>query len=155
MGSVIEERLAAMGLMLPDAAAPAANYVPFIVSGKQVFISGQLPMKDGKVAHVGRLGEDASLEDGDAAAALCALNILAQARNACGGNLSGLARCLKLGGFVACTPDFTNHPKVINGASNLIAGAMGDAGQHARFAVGVASLPFGATVEVEAMFELA
>ncbi len=155
MGSVVEERLAAMGLDLPDAAAPAANYVPFTVSGKQVFISGQLPMRDGKVAYAGRLGDQASMQDGEAAAALCALNILAQAKNACGGDLSKLARCLKLGGFVACTPDFTDHPKVVNGASNLIAEAMGEAGQHARFAVGVASLPFGAAVEVEAIFELA
>lgn len=155
MGSVIEERLAAMGLDLPNAAAPAANYVPFTVSGKQVFISGQLPMRDGNVVYVGRLGDQASMEDGEAAAALCALNILAQAKNACGGDLSKLARCLKLGGFVACTPDFTDHPKVVNGASNLIAEAMGEAGQHARFAVGVASLPFGAAVEVEAIFELA
>jgi len=144
-----------MGLDLPNAAAPAANYVPFTVSGKQVFISGQLPMRDGNVVYVGRLGDQASMEDGEAAAALCALNILAQAKNACGGDLSKLARCLKLGGFVACTPDFTDHPKVVNGASNLIAEAMGEAGQHARFAVGVASLPFGAAVEVEAIFELA
>ena len=143
-----------MGLELPDAAAPAANYVPFTVSGRQVFVSGQLPMRDGKVAYTGRLGEEASLDDGEAAAALCALNLLAQAKNACDGDLSKLARCLKLGGFVACTPDFTDHPKVVNGASNLIAEAMGDAGQHARFAVGVASLPFGAAVEVEAIFEL-
>lgn len=144
-----------MGLELPKAAAPAANYVPFTISGKQVFVSGQLPMRDGKVAHVGRLGENASLEDGQAAAALCALNLLAQAKNACGGDLSKLARCLKLGGFVACTPEFTDHPKVVNGASDLIAETMGEAGQHARFAVGVASLPFGAAVEVDAIFELA
>lgn len=154
MASAIEERLASMGLELPEAAAPAANYVPFTISGKQVFVSGQLPMRDGKVAHTGTLGDNASLEDGQAAAALCALNLLAQARNACGGDLSKLGRCLKLGGFVACTPDFTNHPQVVNGASNLIAEAMGEAGQHARFAVGVASLPFGASVEVEGIFEL-
>lgn len=153
MVSAIEERLKAMGLELPEAAAPAANYVPFIVSGNQVLISGQLPMRDGKVAHTGRLGDGVVLEDGEAAAALCALNLLAQARNACGGDLSNLARCLKLGGFVASTPDFTDHPKVVNGASNLIADAMGEAGQHARFAVGVASLPFGASVEVEGIFE--
>ncbi len=155
MASAIEERLTAMGLKLPEAAAPAANYVPFTIAGKQVFISGQLPMQGGKVAHTGRLGDGVSLEDGQAAAALCALNLLAQGRNACSGDLSKLGRCLKLGGFVACTPDFTDHPKVVNGASNLIADVMGEAGQHARFAVGVASLPFGAAVEVEAIFELA
>lgn len=154
MGNVIEERLAAMGFALPTAAAPAANYVPFTVSGRQVFVSGQLPMRDGKVAYTGQLGAGVSLEDGQTAAALCALNLLAQAKNACGGDFSNLARCLKLGGFVACTSDFTDHPKVVNGASNLIADAMGEAGQHARFAVGVESLPFGAAVEVEAIFEL-
>ena len=155
MGSVIEERLAAIGFELPKAAAPAANYVPFTISGKQVFVSGQLPMRDGKVAHTGRLGDGVSLDDGQKAAALCALNLLAQAKNACGGDLSNLARCLKLGGFVACTAGFTEHPKVVNGASDLIAEALGEAGQHARFAVGVGSLPFGASVEVEAIFELA
>ncbi len=154
MGSVIKERLAAMGLELPNAAAPAANYVPFTISGKHVYVSGQLPMRDGKVAHTGRLGDGVTLEDGQAAAGLCALNLLAQARNACGGDLGKLGRCLKLGGFVACTPDFTDHPQVVNGASNLIADAMGEAGQHARFAVGVASLPFDASVEVDAIFEL-
>ena len=154
MASQIEERLAAMGLALPEAAAPAANYVPFTVRGRQVYVSGQLPMRDGQVAHTGRLGDGVSIEDGQAAAALCALNLLAQAKNACGGDLAKLARCLKLGGFVASTTDFTDHPQVINGASNLIAEAMGEAGQHARFAVGVAGLPFGASVEVDAIFEL-
>lgn len=155
MESVLEQQLARMGHVLPDAAAPAANYVPFTVSGSLVLISGQLPMRDGAVAYRGRLGDGVDVEEGQAAAALCALNLLAQARNACGGDLGRLGRCLKLGGFVACTPDFTDHPKVINGASDLIAEAMGEAGQHARFAVGAASLPLGASVEVEAIFELA
>ena len=152
MESALEQKLAQMGLELPNAAAPAANYVPFVVSGGLIMISGQLPMRDGAVAYQGRLGEDVDIETGQAAAALCALNVLAQARNACDGDLSRLGRCLKLGGFVACTPDFTDHPKVINGASNLIAEAMGEAGQHARFAVGAASLPFAAPVEIEAIF---
>ncbi len=134
---------------------PVANYVPFTISGKQVFVSGQLPMRSGQVAYTGRLGDGVSIEDGEAAAALCAINLLAQAKNACGGDLAKLGRCLKLGGFVASTADFTDHPKVVNGASNLIAEAMGDAGQHARFAVGVSSLPLGAAVEVDAIFELA
>ncbi len=154
MASEIEERLAAIGLTLPLAAAPAANYVPFTVSGSQVYVSGQLPMRDGQVEHIGRLGDEVSLEEGQAAAALCALNLLAQAKNACGDDLTKLGRCLKLGGFVASTADFAEHPQVVNGASNLIAEAMGEAGQHARFAVGVASLPFGASVEVDAIFEL-
>ncbi|MGH1478532.1 MAG: RidA family protein [Geminicoccales bacterium] len=152
---MIEERLATMGIELPEAAMPVANYVPFTISGKQVFVSGQLPMRSGQVAYTGRLGDGVSIEDGEAAAALCAINLLAQAKNACGGDLAKLGRCLKLGGFVASTADFTDHPKVVNGASNLIAEAMGDAGQHARFAVGVSSLPLGAAVEVDAIFELA
>ncbi len=154
MDSAIEQKLAQMGHDLPQAAAPAANYVPFTMSGNLILISGQLPIRDGTVAYQGRLGDGVSLEHGQAAAALCALNLLAQAKHACGGDLHRLKRCLKLGGFVACTPDFTDHPKVINGASDLIAEAMGDAGQHARFAVGAASLPLGAAVEVEAIFEL-
>jgi len=153
--SALEQKLAQMGHVLPNAAAPAANYVPYTISGKLILVSGQLPMKEGVVLHKGRLGDGASVEEGQAAAALCALNLLAQAKNACGGDLSKLGRCLKLGGFVACTPDFADHPKVINGASNLIAEAMGEAGQHARFAVGASSLPLGASVEVEAIFELA
>ncbi len=155
MESALEQKLARMGHVLPNAAAPAANYVPYTVSGKLILISGQLPMKDGAVAFKGRLGDDVDVEEGQAAAALCALNLLAQAKNACDGDLGKLGRCLKLGGFVACTPDFADHPKVINGASDLIAEAMGEAGQHARFAVGASSLPFGASVEVEAIFDMA
>ncbi|MEL6961242.1 MAG: RidA family protein [Pseudomonadota bacterium] len=155
MDSAIEQKLAQMGHDLPQAAAPAANYVPFTMSGNLILISGQLPIRDGTVAYQGRLGDGVSLEDGQAAAALCALNLLAQAKQACGGDLDRLKRCLKLGGFVACTADFVDHPKVINGASDLVAEAMGDAGQHARFAVGASSLPLGASVEVEAIFELA
>ena len=154
MQSTIEKQLAERGLSLPDAPAPAANYVPYTISGKLILVSGQLPMRDGKVVYRGRLGDGVEVEAGKEAAALCALNLLAQARNACGGDLGKLARCLKLGGFVACTPDFADHPKVINGASDLIAEVMGEAGQHARFAVGAASLPLGAAVEVEAIFEL-
>ena len=155
MEHTLEQKLAEMGHALPDAAAPAANYVPFTISGKLILISGQLPMRDGALAYKGILGGGVEIEDGQAAACLCALNLLAQAKNACGGDLNRLGRCLKLGGFVACTPDFGDHPKVINGASDLIADAMGDKGRHARFAVGVASLPFGASVEIEAIFELA
>jgi enamine deaminase RidA (YjgF/YER057c/UK114 family) len=153
--SAIEARLRDLGLGLPSAAPPAANYVPFTVSGKLLLISGQLPFQGGGVAVTGRLGRDVDLEQGQAAARLCALNLLAQAKAACEGDLDRLARCLKLGGFVACTPEFTDHPRVINGASDLMVGAMGDAGRHARFAVGCPSLPLDAAVEVEAIFELA
>jgi enamine deaminase RidA (YjgF/YER057c/UK114 family) len=153
--SAIERRLAADGLELPDAPAPAANYVPYTISGKLLFIAGQMPFVAGQVAVAGRLGEGVSLEQGKEAARICALNLLAQAKAACGGDLSRLARCLKLGGFVSCTPEFTEHPSVINGASDLMVQAMGEAGRHARFAVGCASLPRNAAVEVEGIFELA
>jgi enamine deaminase RidA (YjgF/YER057c/UK114 family) len=153
--SAIEQRLADRGLELPDAPAPAANYVPYTISGKLLFVAGQLPFRQGEVAISGRVGDDVSLEQARDAARICALNLLAQAKAACGGDLSRLARCLKLGGFVSCGPSFTEHPAVINGASDLMVEAMGEAGQHARFAVGCASLPRGAAVEVEAIFELA
>jgi enamine deaminase RidA (YjgF/YER057c/UK114 family) len=152
--SAIERRLAARGLELPDAPAPAANYVPYTISGKLLLVAGQLPFRNGQVAVVGRVGEDVSLEQGQKAARICALNLLAQAKAACG-DLDGLARCLKLGGFVSCGPAFTEHAAVVNGASDLMVEAMGEAGRHARFAVGCASLPRGAAVEVEAIFELA
>lgn len=152
--SAIEQRLDEMGLRLPPAAAPAANYVPFVVSAGLIFISGQLPIQGGGVAVRGRLGAGVSLEEGQAAARLCALNILAQAKAACDGDLERIARCVKLGGFVACSEEFIDHPKVINGASDLIARVMGEAGSHARFAVGCPSLPLGAAVEVEAVFAL-
>lgn len=152
--SPIEQRLADLGLELPQAPVPAANYVPFTISGNLIFISGQLPLAGGKVAVSGRLGAEVSLEQGQEAARLCALNLLAQARAACAGDLTRLARCLKLGGFVACTPEFTDQPKVVNGASDLIGDVMGEAGRHARFAVGMASLPLNAACEVEGIFEL-
>jgi enamine deaminase RidA (YjgF/YER057c/UK114 family) len=152
--SAIERRLAARGIELPDAPAPAANYVPYTISGKLLLVAGQLPFRKGQVAVVGRVGDDVSLEQGQEAARICALNLLAQATAACGGDLDRLARCLKLGGFVSCGPTFTEHPAVVNGASDLMVEAMGEAGQHARFAVGCASLPRGAAVEVEAIFEL-
>ena len=155
MTSAIEQRLAAHGLELPEAPAPAANYVPFTTSGRLLFVAGQLPFRSGQLAVAGRLGADVSLEQGQEAARLCALNLLAQAKAACGGDLARLARCLKLGGFVSCTPEFADHPAVINGASDLMVQAMGEAGQHARFAVGCASLPRNAAVEVEGIFELA
>ena len=152
--SAIEQRLAELGLGLPPAAAPAANYVPWQRSGSQVIVAGQLPLRDGKVVVTGRLGDGVSLEQGQEAARLCGLNILAQVKAACGGSLPEGLRCLRLGGFVACVPAFLDHPKVVNGASDLMVAAMGDAGRHARFAVGVASLPLGAAVEVDALFEL-
>ena len=151
--SKAEERLAALGLELPVAAAPVANYVGFTVSGRTVFISGQLPMKDGKPLVTGRLGAGVSVEDGYAAGRQCGLNILAHLKVACGGDLDRVARVLRLGGFVACAPEFTDAPKCVN-ASDLLVAVFGDAGRHARAAVGVASLPAGAAVEVDAIVEL-
>ena len=154
MSDTIETRLQALGLDLPNAPAPAANYVPSLVAGNLLFVSGQLPMENGAVAVKGTLGDGVALEDGVRAARLCLLNVLAQAKAALEGDLGRIARCVKLGGFVASTAGFTDHPKVVNGASDLLVEVMGDAGRHTRFAVGVAALPLGAAVEVEAMFLL-
>lgn len=151
----VDSRLAELGLVLPTPVAAVANYLPFVISGSQVFVSGQLPLLDGKVAVTGRLGAEIGLEDGQNAARLCAINLLAQARAAAGGDLDRVTRLVRLGGFVASTADFTDHPKVINGASDLMVAVLGDAGRHARAAVGVASLPLDAAVEIEALFELA
>ncbi len=150
----IQTKLQELGLELPTVAAPAANYVPYVISGKHIFVSGQIPFLNGEKMHMGRVGDDLSVEQGADAARACALNILAQINEAVGGDWSKVARCVKLGGFVSCTPNFTDQPLVINGASNLIADAMGAAGKHARFAVGAPSLPLGVAVEIDAVFEL-
>jgi len=152
--STIEERLIAEGVTLPDAPAPAANYVPFVKTGNLVFVSGQLPLADGECKYLGRLGDDVDLEEGVKAARLCAVNILAQIKMACDGDLSRVTRVVRLGGFVASTQEFEQHPAVINGASDLMAAVFGDAGAHARAAVGVAALPRGVSVEVEGLFEV-
>ncbi len=152
--STIEDRLAAEGITLPDAPAPAANYVPFVKTGNLVFISGQLPLAGGKCEFVGRLGEEVEIEDGVQAARLCAINLIANLKVACGGDLSKVTRVVRIGGFVAALSDFEQHPAVVNGASDLMASIFGEAGAHARAAVGVSSLPFGASVEVEGLFEV-
>lgn len=149
----ILSRLADLGIVLPAVVPPVASYVPVVIEGNLIFVSGQLPVRDGEMIK-GHLGRDVSLEEGQRAAQLCALNILAQVSAALDGQLDRIARCVKLGGFVACTADFTDHPKVINGASDLMLQVLGDAGKHARAAVGVPSLPLGAAVEVEAVFAL-
>ena len=153
--SRMETELEAAGLVLPNAAAPAANYVPWQVSGKLLWVSGQLPLRDGKLVATGRVGEDVSLEEAGEAARWCALNVLAQARAACQGDLDRLGRCLKLTGFVCSAPHFIEQHKVVNGGSDTVVLAMGEAGRHARSAVGVAALPLGAAVEIEGIFELA
>ncbi|THV25287.1 RidA family protein [Peteryoungia ipomoeae] len=154
MSDIIEARLSAAGITLPEAAAPAANYVPFVVSGNLLYLSGQLPIEGGKIAVTGLLGTDVSLEDGQRAAKLCAVNILAQAKAALGGDLGRITRVIKLNGFVASAPGFVEQHLVINGASNLIAEILGDAGKHARAAVGMAALPLNAAVEIDAIMEI-
>ena len=155
MAGVIDQRLAELGIELPRAAAPAANYVPFVVSGKHVFVAGQIPVDSGNIMYRGRLGDGMTVDDGYQAARLCALNIIAQVREACRGNLDRVVRCVKLGGFVCSTPDFTDQPKVLNGASDLMIEVFDEKGQHARFAVGAPALPLGVAVEVDAVFEIA
>lgn len=155
MSDTIDGRLAALGISLPDAAAPAANYVPYVISGNLLFLSGQLPIEGGKVAVIGLVGGDVALPEAQRAAELCAINILAQAKAALAGDLSRITRIVKLNGFVASAPGFVEQHLVINGASNLIANVLGDAGKHARAAVGVAQLPLNAAVEIDAILEIA
>jgi enamine deaminase RidA (YjgF/YER057c/UK114 family) len=154
MAGKVESRLKELGIALPEAAGAVANYVPFVVSGGLVFVSGQLPIAGGKVVYTGRLGAELSLADGQQAARLCGLNLIAQVKAALGGDLDRIRRVVRLGGFVNCTPDFTDHPKVVNGASDLMVEVFGDAGRHARAAVGVSALPLGVAVEVDGMFEV-
>ena len=148
-----ESKLAGMGVVLPEAPAPAANYVPFVQSGNLLHVSGQIS-KDGDTLITGKLGADMDVAGGQAAAKVCAIALLAQVKAACGGDLDRLVRVVKLGGFVNSTPDFTEQPQVINGASDFIGEALGDAGKHARAAVSAASLPFGVAVEIDGVFEI-
>ncbi len=151
--SSYEAKLAEMGVTLPDASAPLANYVPFVQVGDLVHVSGQISNgPDGFLT--GKLGSDMSVEEGASAAKFCAISLLAQVKAACDGDLDRLVRVVKLVGFVNSTQDFTDQPKVINGASDFIAEALGDAGRHARSAVSAASLPFGVAVEIEGIFQI-
>jgi len=152
--SEIESNLERLGIELPDAPAPAANYVPWVKTGNLVFISGQVTMGANGLEYQGKVGKDLGVEEGQAAARLCAINLLAQLRSACDGDIERVRRCVKLGGFVNSTTDFENHPQVINGASDLLVEVLGDRGKHARFAVGAGSLPFNVAVEVDAVFEI-
>ena len=154
MTSQIAARLQEMGLTLPAAPAPAANYVPWVRSGNMVWVSGQIAQENGTLL-TGKLGDDATVEQGTHAARCCALSLLAQLGAALDGDLDRLVRVVKLTGFVNSTPDFTDQPKVINGASDLLVALAGDKGRHARSAVSAASLPFGVMVEIEAVFEVA
>lgn len=154
MSSTISSRLADAGVHLPQAAAPAANYVPWVRFGNLLQTSGQLPLADGKIAVAGKLGSAVSLESGQSAARYCAINILAQAQAALG-DLETIGRLLKLTVFVASEPGFTDQHKVANGASDFLVEILGDRGRHARSAVGVPALPMDAAVEIEALFEIA
>ncbi len=151
----IENRLKTLGIQLPTPPAPVASYVPYVITGNLVFISGQVTFSPEGLKFVGKVGADISLEDGKEAAKLCAVNLLAQLKAACGGDLERVRRCVKLGVFVNATSDFTQHPEVGNGASDLIVAVLGDAGKHARAATGAGSLPRGVAVEVDGVFEIA
>jgi enamine deaminase RidA (YjgF/YER057c/UK114 family) len=152
--SKYEKKLNEMNITLPTPAVPVANYVGYVKSGNQVLVSGQLPLENGKLQFIGKVGSEISIDDAKKAARLCAINILAQLKVACAGNLDNVIRCVKLGIFVNGDHNFKDHPQVANGASDLIAEVFGDAGKHARAAVGSGSLPFGVAVEVDAIFEI-
>jgi enamine deaminase RidA (YjgF/YER057c/UK114 family) len=150
----IDARLKELGIVLPDASTPAFNYIPWTRSGNVVFISGQIPRLDGKPAYLGKLGQALSAEQGYEAAKNSALSLVAHLQVACGGDLDRVVKVLKLTGFVNSAPDFTDQPKVVNGASDLFVAIFGDKGRHARSAVGMASLPMGVAVEIEGIFEI-
>ena len=154
MSGQIEAKLAQLDIELPQATAAVANYVPYTISGNIVYVSGQVTLWNGELKFEGRVGEDLTVDDGYQAARLCGLNLIAQVKEASGGDLDRVSRVLKLGGIVNCTSDFNDHPKVINGASDLMVDVFGDAGRHARFAVGAPSLPLGIAVEIDGVFEL-
>jgi enamine deaminase RidA (YjgF/YER057c/UK114 family) len=152
--SNVEKKLTSLGINLPTPAAPVANYVGFVKSGNNVFISGQLPIDNGVVKYIGKVGSEISVEDAKQAARFCAINLLAQLKVACDGDLDRVVRCVKLGVFVNGEPNFIDHPTVANGASDLMVEVFGDAGKHARAAVGSGSLPRGVSVEIDAIFEI-
>ncbi len=154
MPADVEARLAKLGLKLPDAPAPAANYVPYVIANGLVFIAGQAPMLDGKYQSVGRVGAEVTLEAAQAAARLCGLNVLAQVKAAAGGDWSRVKRCVRVCGYVSSAPDFFEQPKVVDGASDLMVQALGDAGKHARSALGVLALRGNVPVVIDAIFEL-
>jgi enamine deaminase RidA (YjgF/YER057c/UK114 family) len=155
MAGEVDARLAELGIEVPEAAAPVANYVGYVRSGNLVFVSGQVPLVGGEFKFQGKVGAEVSLEDGQEAARICAVNIIAQLKAACDGDLDRVRRIVKLGGFVNSTPEFGDQPKVINGASDLMVAVFGDAGRHARAAVSAGALPLGVAVEVDAVAEIA
>ena len=154
MNNDVNSKLEELNIQLDEASTPAGSYVPFVISNNLVFISGQLPFINGKLTIKGKVGDSVSLDDGIKLAEACAKALLSQLKLACGGNLNKVKRVVKLGGFVASTPDFIDQPKVINGASDLFVKVFGDKGKHSRFAVGTASLPLNVPVEIEGVFEI-
>ncbi len=154
MTNIIENKLKELNITLDEASKPAGSYVPYVISNNLVFISGQLPFIDGEITIKGKVDKDVSIDDGIKMAEVCAKVLLSQLKAACNGDLDKVIRVVKLGGFVASSPNFTDHPKVINGASDLIVKIFEEKGKHSRFAVGVASLPLNAPVEIEGIFEI-
>lgn len=151
----IDARLAELGITLPEPPVPVASYQPYVVTGNQVVVAGQVTFLDGELKHVGRIGESVDTDEAEAATRLCALNVLAQLRHACGGDLDRVRRVVRLNAFFNCTPDFLDHPRVMNAASDLMAEIFGDEGRHTRVGVGVNSLPLGVPVELDGVFEIA
>lgn len=154
MANIIDQRLKELNIELDDASVPAGSYVPYVITNNLVFISGQLPFIDGKLTIKGKVGDNVSLDDAVKMSEACAKVLLSQLKAACNGNLDKVNKVVKLGGFVASAPNFTDQPKVINGASDLIVNIFGDKGKHSRFAVGVAALPLNVPVEIDGIFEI-
>ena len=150
----IDKKLQDLGITIPDAPMPAANYIPYVITGKLVFISGQVPFENGAIKHTGKVGKDIDIEQAKLIAKTCALNVISVLKNALNGDLSKVNKCVKLGIFVSCTNDFHQQPEVANGASDLMVAIFGDKGKHARFAIGTNSLPKNVPVEVDAIFEI-
>ena len=154
MANIIDQRLKELNIELDDASVPAGSYVPYVITNNLVFISGQLPFINGKLTIKGKVGDNVSLDDAVKMSEACAKALLSQLKAACNGNLDNVNKVVKLGGFVASAPNFTDQPKVINGASDLIVNIFGDKGKHSRFAVGVAALPLNVPVEIDGIFEI-
>ena len=155
MAGRIEAKLKELGITLPRPMAPIANYVPYVITGDLVVVSGQVPAVDGKIETTGRVTVNVTVDEGKAAARQCFINVLVPLRTACGGDLDRVQQVVRLGGFIAAPPEFTGHAQVMNGASDLAVAVFGDAGRHARTTIGVPSLPADAAVEVEGMFRIA
>ncbi|NQV44160.1 MAG: RidA family protein [Rhodospirillales bacterium] len=154
MAGKIDARLAELGIVIPEPPVPVASYQPYVVTGNLVVVAGQVTLEDGKVKYTGRLGDTMSIEEGETATRLCALNVLSQVKAACGGNLDRVRQVVRLNAFFNSTPDFLDHPRVMNAASDLMAEIFGDSGKHTRVGVGVSSLPLGVPVELDGIFEI-